>query len=437
MTHHIKTGPDGSGFFSFITLGCKSNQYDSAAMAAALESAGLSRGSVKESRVIVINTCTVTGPAEAQCRKAIRQARRINREATLVVSGCMSVASKDLIAQMDEVDLVLEPGEKGMLPGRLGLDNTDEWTDWPEDPAVDLGERDRGFLKVQDGCNAQCTYCIVPLVRGRSRSLDPDTVLDAIRRLMDRGFLEVVISGIHLGQYGGDLDPVVRLETLLARFLNDVMPGRLRLSSIEPLEITPHLLGLLAAAEGRICRHVHIPLQSGSNRILGAMGRPYTRDQFAEAVDTLTGSMPGIGIGCDVICGFPGETSEDFHQTFELIEQFKIPFIHAFPFSPRPGTDAGSMKDNVPHHVKKDRVLKLRDLARENRRLFARSFAGHVLETVLENRIDDKGRAIGLSDNYLQVAIAGPGEDASPGQIVKVHVDTVEDDILVGQLSGR
>jgi threonylcarbamoyladenosine tRNA methylthiotransferase MtaB len=254
---------------------------------------------------------------------------------------------------------------------------------------------------------------------------------------MDRGFREVVLSGIHLGQYGGDLDPVVRLETLLSRFLNHEMPGRLRLSSIEPLEITPHLVSLITAADGRICRHLHIPLQSGSDRILAAMGRPYKRDQFAEAVDTLTGSVPGIGIGCDVICGFPGETSEDFQQTFDLIKQFKVPFIHAFPFSPRPGTVAGSMKDNVPHHVKKDRVAELRALARENRRFFARSFDSHVLETVLENRTDDRGRTMSLSDNYLQTSIENPGVDTSPGRIVKVRIHRVEDDLLVGRMDSR
>lgn len=437
MTYHIKPGPDGPGLFSFITLGCKSNQYDSAAMAAELESAGLSRGSVKESGVIVINTCTVTGPAEAQCRKAIRQARRANGKATLVVSGCMAVGSKKLIAQMDEVDLVIEPSEKGMLPRFLGLNGSDDWTDWPVDPAVDLGERDRGFLKVQDGCNAHCTYCIVPLVRGRSRSLDPVAVLDAVRRLMERGVQEVVLSGIHLGQYGGDLDPVCSLEKLLAMFLHDAMPGRLRLSSIEPLEITPGLVEILAGADGRICRHLHIPLQSGSDRILGAMGRPYTSEQFAEAVDTLTGSVPGIGIGCDVICGFPGETSEDFWQTYELIEQFEIPFIHAFPFSPRSGTSAANMKDNVPHHVKKERVVKLRELAMAHRRAFARSFVDQVLEAALESRTDAKGRTIGLSDNYLQIAIVEPGEDAHPGRIVGVYIESTEDDLLVGQLHAK
>lgn len=437
MTHQIKPGPDGPGLFSFITLGCKSNQYDSAAMAAELESAGMLRGPVEKSHVIVINTCTVTGPADAQCRKAIRQARRANVKAKLVVSGCMSVGSKELIEQMEGVDLVIEPSEKGMLPGFLGIEVSDEWKDWPKDAAVDIGDRDRSFLKVQDGCNARCTYCIVPLVRGSSRSLEPEKVLDAVRRLMYRGAMEVVLSGIHLGQYGYDLDPVCGLEKLLTTFLDEVMPGRLRLSSIEPLEITPRLVEILATSEGRICRHVHIPLQSGSDKVLKAMGRPYLRRHFVDAVHLLKEAVPGLGIGCDVICGFPGETSEDFRQTHEIIEQFEIPFIHAFPFSPRPGTAAASMKDNVPYHVKKESVLKLRELARGNKQRFARSFIGQVLETAVESRTDDMGRLLGLSDNYLQVAISNTGEGATPGRIVDVLIEKMDGDILVGRTDSR
>lgn len=434
MAHRIKPVPVGSGLFSFITLGCKSNQYDSAAMAAELESAGMSKGSINDSNVIVINTCTVTGPAEAQCRKAIRQARKANAKARLVISGCMSVGSKEHIEQMDEVDLVIKPSEKGMLPGLLGIGALNEWTDWPSDPAVDLGERDRGFLKVQDGCDARCTYCVVPLVRGSSRSLAPETVLDAVRRLMERGAQEVVLSGIHLGQYGSDLDPVCSLEKLLTMFLDKDMPGRVRLSSIEPQEITPQLVEILAAAGARICRHIHIPLQSGSDRILRAMSRPYTRERFIDAVSDLTSSIPGIGIGCDVICGFPGETDEDFDMTRDLIERLRIPLIHAFPFSPRPGTAAASMKDNVPYHVKKERVLSLRKLAEANRFLFARSFSGKVLKTAMESRTDDMGRPIGLSDNYLQVALVETGEGVTPGRVVDVCVKKVEDDLLVGKM---
>ena len=436
MTTLNKPGPDGPGIFSFITLGCKSNQYDSAAMAAELEKAGFSRGPVSGAQVIVINTCMVTGSTEAQCRKAIRQAKRSSVGGKIVVSGCMSAGSKDQIENMEEVDLVIEPSEKGMLLELLGVEGLRSWTDWPEDPAVDLGDRDRGFLKVQDGCDANCTYCIVPIVRGRSRSLEPGVILDSVQRLMDRGVSEVVLSGIHLGQYGSDLVPVYSLEDLLVRLLEKGLPGRIRLSSIEPLEITGRLIEILAGADGGICRHIHIPLQSGSDQILRAMGRPYRSAHFIDAVRLLKKSVPGIGIGCDVICGFPGESEQDFNQTRDLIEKLQIPFVHAFPFSPRPGTKAALMKDDVPHHVKKDRVLKLRELAETNRHLFASSFVGETLQIAVESRTDESGRLIGLSDNYLKVAVDKTGEGLVPGRTVEVRVKSMEGDCLVGQRTG-
>jgi len=437
MSPNTKPGPDGPGRFSFITLGCKSNQYDSAAMAAELARVGFSSGSASEAQVIVINTCMVTGSTEAQCRKAIRQARRANTGATLVVSGCMSAGSRQQIEAMEEVDLVVEPSEKGMLAGLLGVCASGGWTDWPEDPAVDLGDRDRGFLKVQDGCDAACTYCIVPLVRGRSRSLKPDLVLGAVRRLMDRGASEVVLSGIHLGQYGGDLEPATSLEDLLTMLQEDDLPGRIRLSSIEPLEITPRLVEIMASADDSICRHIHIPLQSGSDRILEAMGRPYRNGHFTDAVGLLRGAIPGIGIGCDVICGFPGESEDDFNQTRHLIEKYQIPFVHAFPFSPRPGTRAAALSDDVPHQLKKERVALIRGLAEANRRIFAASFIGDVLKTAIENRLDDRGRRLGLSDNYLRIAVEGPHEDMLPGRIADILIERVDGDVLDGSLMER
>jgi threonylcarbamoyladenosine tRNA methylthiotransferase MtaB len=433
MTTSIKPGGDGSGVFSLITLGCKSNQYDSAAMAGGLKRAGLTEGSVETASVIVVNTCAVTGPTEAQCRKAIRQARRVNKTARLVVAGCMAAGARDRIEAMEEIDLILEPFEKGKLPALLGIGTDNGWSDWPEDPAVSPVNRDRGFLKIQDGCNAACTYCIVPKVRGNSRCLEPGAVLRAVTKLMDSGFSEVVLSGIHLGQYGYGLDPVIGLEDLLDELLQATMPGRLRLSSIEPLEITPRLTGILARAEGRICRHIHVPLQSGSDRILSAMGRPYSRDEFVDAVESLAVSVPGIGIGCDVICGFPGESDRDFEMTRDLIENLRIPFLHAFPFSGRPGTKAASLIDDVPHSVKKDRVSLLREIAAANRNRFAGTFVGDNLAVALESSTDASGNMIGLADNYLRVAVKHDRGTLKPGSIVDVRIEGRDEDVLWGR----
>ena len=209
----------------------------------------------------------------------------------------------------------------------------------------------------------------------------------------------------------------------------------MRLSSIEPLEITSDLVHIMASARGRICRHIHIPLQSGSDRVLKTMGRPYGSRDFSNAVRLLRDALPGIGIGCDVICGFPGESEEDFGLTCELIEELEIPFLHAFPYSPRPGTKAALLKDDVPHRVKKDRVLKLRGLAEHNRNLFAASFVGHTLETVLETRTGDTQRRYGLTDNYLKVAVMDADGSLAPGSAVNVFVEGVEDEYMIGRVA--
>jgi threonylcarbamoyladenosine tRNA methylthiotransferase MtaB len=249
---------------------------------------------------------------------------------------------------------------------------------------------------------------------------------------MQTGASEVVLSGIHLGRYGSDLDPIIGLEDLLSMLLDGDMEGRLRLSSIEPLEITTGLAKIMAAAGGRICRHIHVPMQSGSDRILKAMGRPYRRDHFCEALSMLRESVPGIGIGCDVICGFPTETEEDFNQTRDLIEEFRIPFVHAFPYSPRPGTRAASLADDVPHRIKKERVRHIIELAADNRKAFAASFVGSLLKTAMEKRVDGQGRRLGLSDNYLQIAVKEPDEGAIPGRIIDTLIERMDGDVLEG-----
>ncbi|UCF30699.1 MAG: tRNA (N(6)-L-threonylcarbamoyladenosine(37)-C(2))-methylthiotransferase MtaB [bacterium] len=419
--------------YSFITLGCKSNQYDSAAMAASLRQSGLAPSDLDGADVIVVNTCMVTGSTEAQCRKAIRRARKANSDARLVVVGCLSKGDPDQIRSMPEADLVLGPSEKGMLTHFLNLADHGSWTDWPEDPAVSLEHRDRGFLKVQDGCDHRCSYCIVPSVRGPGRSLAPATVVSSVRALMEKGFAEVVLTGIHLGMYGRDLSPPATLEDLLDRLMVNGLPGRIRLSSIEPLEVTSRLLGLMARFPGAVCRHLHIPLQSGSDPILNAMNRPYGSTDFEAAVRAARAAVPGIGIGCDVICGFPGETEEDFSRTVELVTDLHIPYLHAFPFSSRPGTAAASMGDDVPVRVKRARVRRLTELAGMNRKRFLAGQVGSVLGVVPENRRLERG-SMALGDNYTRVLIAG---DVGPlaGTIVRVRITGIEGDVLTGVVS--
>lgn len=421
--------------YAFITLGCKSNQYDSAAMADSLKMVGLSAAEAHLADIIVVNTCMVTGPTEAQCRQAIRKAKRSNPEARVIVSGCLSKGASGQLSAMAEVEVVLEPSEKGLLAEKLGLEKSRNWQDWPEDPAVEFEGRDRGFLKVQDGCDCQCSYCVVPSVRGRGKSLEPDRVVGALTELMERGRMEIVLTAIHLGLYGKDLDPATSLEDLLDRILNAGPRGRIRLSSIEPLEVTDRLIDLVAASDGKICRHLHIPLQSGSNRVLERMKRPYGRDDFIRTVEKARETLEDVGIGCDVICGFPGETERDFMQTVQVIRDLEIPFLHAFPFSPRPGTPAYQMKDDVPYRTKKARVNILRGIAGENQGRFLDGLVGKELEVVPERGKQKDGRIPSLADNYARVFLPN-GCGREPGALLTVICDGREDGSLKGRTVG-
>jgi threonylcarbamoyladenosine tRNA methylthiotransferase MtaB len=250
---------------------------------------------------------------------------------------------------------------------------------------------------------------------------------------MEQGSGEVVLSGIHLGQYGKGLSGPHNLETLLEQYLEEDLPGRLRLSSLEPLEISDRLIGIVAGSAGRICRHFHIPLQSGSDTVLAAMNRPYRQEQFAKAVKKIRAVIPGVGIGCDVICGFPGETEDDFAATVELVKKLQLPFIHAFPYSPRPGTPAADLKDNVPHRVKKERVAALTAIVEENRIAFAQSFVGATMVMALESRTDDGGRIVALADNYLRGVVETAGK-ARPAAMVDLIVSQVDGDLLIASL---
>ncbi|TNF49002.1 radical SAM protein, partial [bacterium] len=245
-----------------------------------------------------------------------------------------------------------------------------------------------------------------------------------------QGRSEVVLTAIHLGLYGVGLDPVITLEDLLEKILHSGLPGRIRLSSIEPLEVTQGLLDLIALSKGKICSHLHIPLQSGSDRILGEMDRPYRREDFIRTVIRARKAIPDVGIGCDVICGFPGEQSSDFYQTEDLIRDLEIPFVHAFPYSPRPGTRAARMKDDVHHSIKKERVLRLRLIAQENQRNFLDGLVGKKLEVVPESRTGPSGRVLSLADNYARVLLPGDRKWEA-GALVEVMCAGRMDDFLI------
>jgi threonylcarbamoyladenosine tRNA methylthiotransferase MtaB len=274
--------------------------------------------------------------------------------------------------------------------------------------------RTRPFLKVQDGCDAFCAYCIVPYARGPSRSVDYQSVLDGVSRLADQGYQEAVLTGIHLGAYGRDLQPRRSLAELLRAILNQPQAIRIRLSSIEPLELTDEIIDLAAGTE-RICRHFHVPLQSGDAQILRRMGRPYTPEGYGERIARIRARLPEAAIGADVLVGFPGETEEAFERTFALAEALPLTYLHVFPFSARPGTAAFGFGDRVPAKRIKQRCSRMRQMGNRKRLAFHQGFIGRRLQVLTEGRRDPQtGLLKGVSSNYLPVLFEG-GDDCMHG----------------------
>jgi threonylcarbamoyladenosine tRNA methylthiotransferase MtaB len=417
-----------------ITLGCKVNQCESAAIGYQLERAGCRKVRGHEAPdVVVINTCTVTGKAAMQSRQAVRKAVRACPGARIVVTGCHAQVAPEQIRSIEGVHLVVGHHAKMGIAARLCPAARDIPKPIAAEPLVDTGctfaslppvargERTRAFLKIQDGCNTRCTYCIVPHARGRSRSMPLADVLAHMRQVRAGGFREVVLTGIHLGVYGADLSPPTDLTGLLQQLTQAPMVERIRLSSIEPTEINERLVDLFGdGREGCLCRHFHIPLQSGDDAVLRRMGRPYTGEQFARVINRIHRRIPLAAIGVDVMAGFPGETDEAFDHTRQLIERLPIAYLHVFPFSPRKGTPAAEFKNNVPEIITRVRCRQLRQLGEEKRKAFLHSMVGQCL-TVLVQTSGATPR--GLSDNYLPVVIEGA--KCAENTLARVRIERV------------
>lgn len=417
--------------FRTITLGCKVNQCESAAISQLLTSSGLEQAQDQtETDMVVINTCTVTGKAAMQSRQAVRQAIRNHPRARIVVTGCHAQTAPEELRAIPGVDLIIGHGDKmrigevvssaAPLLAPLGPMERREGSpcEFAALPSITPDERTRAFLKIQDGCDTRCTYCIVPYARGGSRSMPADRVRQHLHQLGADGFHEVVLTGIHLGAYGGDLRPYVNLVDLLASVTQKSPVHRIRLSSIEPTEVDQHLINLMANSKGAICRHLHIPLQSGDNAILRRMGRPYTREQFAQVIQDIHQKIPRMAIGVDVMAGFPGETEDAFENSFRLIEALPVTYLHVFPFSPRKGTPAAGFKPKVPERIAKERCRRLRRLGDEKRNAFYQSMVGQRVEVLIEAIAD--GVAKGWSDNYLPVTI--PDARVEENRLITVHI---------------
>jgi len=428
--------------FKVITLGCKVNQYESAYLKDSLAGAGWQQaGKDETSDVVIINTCIVTQKAAHQSRQAIRKAIRENPDGYIAAVGCYAQTLPKEISQIEGVGLIADNRMKADIPhflinGGASSKTTVLLKQYEADAPFDsldirsFPDRTRAYLKIQDGCQSFCSYCIVPFTRGPYRSLAPEKVLHMLEVLSGQGYKEVVFTGIHLGKYGVDLKDDTDLVSLLQMVGREDYPLRIRLSSIEPNEIEMGLIEM-AASERWLCRHFHIPLQSGDNRVLKMMNRKYTTRGFAEIVEAIYSKIPHVCIGVDIMSGFPGEDSKAHRNSCSLIKDLPLSYLHVFPFSPRPGTAANKFKDRVDSRVIKKRAAELRDLGERKRNLFYRGCLQEEFQVLGEGwDSETPGVMKGRSDNYLPVLF--PSDHIRESPLVQVLMERIEGDVVVG-----
>ena len=430
--------------FRIITLGCKVNQCESATLRETLIKEGwvpAERGGAAD--VNIVNTCIVTQRASYQSRQAIRKAIRENPSALTAATGCYAQVFPEELSRIDGLDLVVGNVLKGRLHTLLrdcakgvpiGIPHEDFRPSLSKE-VLPLSERTRSFLKIQDGCDSFCSYCIVPYGRGPLRSLDPSRVMVLMRSLSEKGYKEVVLTGIHLGKYGMDLSPATSLKDLLTLVGKQKLPLRIRLSSMEPKEVVPDLIRM-AASEEWLCRHFHIPLQSGDNGILKRMNRNYTSEEYARLVEAIDKQIPLAAVGVDLMAGFPGEGEGAYRNTYALVKDLPVSYFHVFPFSPRQGTAAWAFKDKVDEREIKKRADALRLLGQKKRESFYRSCVGTTFQVLAEG-LDrsETGMIKGLSDNYLSVLFPFPREIKN--EILSVRIERVENMTIWGSVTPK
>lgn len=434
-----------SKLFKVITLGCKVNQYESAFIEESLINLGSEKTSRdKKADLVVINTCIVTAKASYQSRQAIRRAIRENPNAIIAVIGCYGQVFPGELSKIDGVDLIAGNKEKRSLPGLLLnashhnrplilREDFEAATPFEQIPIKRFSDRTRAFLKIQDGCESFCSYCIVPMARGPLRSLEPEKVVKILRGLERNGYKEVVLTGIHIGKYGSDLMNGINLNKLLIEIGKNRFPLRIRLGSLEPTEIERELIELMAGHDW-LCRHFHISLQSGDDAILKRMNRAYTARMFAGVVNDINRLVPKVSIGVDVLVGFPGESDRAFNNTFDLLKDLPISYLHVFPYSRREGTSAARFSGQLDQKMIKERTLSLRCLDKEKRKIFRDSLVGETFSVLTEEWVSaDRNLIRGLSDNYVRFTF--PAKSLIKNEIVNVEaICAAENGIIAQQL---
>ena len=417
---------------AITTLGCKVNKCDSAVIYELLKRSGYDIVPFHQrADIYIINTCTVTQRADYQSRQLIRRSYRLNPSARIIVTGCYAQRAPQDIKDIPCVDHVVGIGDVGKLVSAIEGSSEKNIEQDTTDTTSALPDHTRAFLKVQDGCDSYCSYCVIPNTRGKSRSISHEEVMRQILRLTELGYKEIVLTGIHLGSYGLDLHPPTNLTNLIRSMDEKSLPCRIRLSSIEPMEFNDDLIDVISSSP-TICNHLHIPLQSGDDGILRRMRRPYDSIFFKEQIARLISAIPDLNIGLDVIVGFPGETEENFQNTVRLIEDLPIGYLHVFPYSRRPGTPAADFSHQIDSRIIKERAGRMRRLGNKKKEEFYTGFHGKVLSVLIESK-REKGTGFlkGFSQNYIPVLVETG--DNNINKEIPITVTEVQDGRVFGK----
>jgi len=395
---------------AFHTLGCKLNFAETSTIGKQFLDNGYQITNFNSvADVYVINTCTVTDGADKECRQIIRRAQRNNPDGFIIVTGCYAQLRSDEIVEIEGVDLVTGSNDKYDIISHINQTKNEhpdiyvtpfeEITEFHSSYSTDADSRTRAFLKIQDGCNYKCTYCTIPKARGKSRSADEKNLILEFKQLLNKGYKEIILTGVNVGEYGRDTG--TNLAELLKKFIALKGKFRIRISSIEPNLLTDEIIELTAVSD-KLCNHFHIPLQSGSNVILKNMKRRYQTDKFISRINKINKTITDAGIGIDVIVGFPGETNEEFEKTYSLLSELKYSYLHVFTYSERPNTEALNIENKVPINIKKTRNNLLRKLSSDKLKLFQKSLVNKKLEVLFEHT-NYNGRMKGFASNYARI----------------------------------
>lgn len=429
-----------------VTLGCKVNQYDTDSVVTQFIEAGYTLVDFHaKADIYLINTCTVTNLADRKSRQMIRRAHKQNPKAKVIVMGCLAQVAPDKMAALEGVSLLVGTSARDGIVQKIEalqqagpdsfVEDIFQITEFEDLPALDFSGRTRAVLKIQDGCDLFCTYCRVPFARGPSRSRGRESILEQARQLVANGYKEIVLTGIHLGLYGRDLGGRAPNLAGISREIADI-PGltRLRISSIDPSEVSDQLIDLVAN-HPVLCRHLHLPLQSGSDEVLRRMGRKYLSAEYREVVEEVRARIPEAAITTDVMVGFPGETEEDFQQTRKLGEELAFSKMHVFKYSRRIGTAAARFSQQVPANVKVSRskcLIKISDASAEK---FHKTFLGREVDVLVEQA--ESGQLIGHTDNYLRVRFVAERNEDLVGQLATVRITGADAEEVRGRLSRK